>query len=115
MYEHLNPVAEIVVEFGGKRNVQTFVNQLRSALRKKGHGKQSDLDLWYFPSTGEYSSELEAAGFRDVYAEHFDRLTELADENSRIKDWVSTFADEFFTGVADNPMEEIKMEIQERM
>jgi len=115
MYEHLNPGGKVVVEFGGKGNVQIIVNQLRSALRNKGYGKQSDLDLWYFPSIGEYSSELEAAGFRVVFAEHLDRPTELADENSGIKDWISMFAEKFFSGVAENHMEEIKRVVQENV
>lgn len=113
MYENLNPGGKIVLEFGGKGNVKTIVNELRNSLRTKGYKVQSDLDLWYFPSIGEYSTELESAGFRVLFAEHYDRPTELADEKSGIKDWISMFADNFFIGVEENHIEEIKNEVQE--
>ena len=115
MYGNLNPKGKIVVEFGGKGNVQTIVNQLRESLRTKGYIRQAELDLWYFPSIGEYSTELELAGFRVLFAEHYDRPTELADENSGIKDWISMFAESFFLGVEQNHIEEIKNEVQENV
>jgi len=115
MYENLNPDGKIVVEFGGKGNVQTIVNQLRISLRNRGYIKLSDLDFWYFPSIGEYTTELESAGFKVFSAEHYDRPTELADENSGIKDWISMFGQSFFIGVAQNHIEEIKNEVQEEV
>ncbi len=115
MYDNLKPNGKIVVEFGGKGNVQTIVNVLRSALRNKGYIQQSELDLWYFPSIAGYTTALESAGFRVTFAEHYDRPTELADENSGIKDWISMFAESFFIGVAQDHVEEIKNEVQERV
>lgn len=115
MYENLNPNGKIVLEFGGKGNVQTIVNALRNSLKIRGYDRQSNLDLWYFPSIGEYATELEAAGFRVCFAEHYDRPTELADENSGIKDWISMFAENFFNGVLENHVEEIKNEVQEKI
>ncbi len=115
MYENLSPTGKIVLEFGGKGNVQTIINELRKSLRIRDYNKQSNLDLWYFPSIGEYSTELESAGFRVVFAEHYDRPTELADEKSGIKDWISMFAESFFIGIAENHIEEIKNEVQENV
>ena len=101
------------MEFGGKGNVQTIVEQLRKSLKIRNYVSQSELNLWYFPSIGEYSTELESAGFKVIFAEHYDRPTELADENSGIKDWISMFAESFFIGVSENHIEEIKNEVQE--
>ena len=115
MNENLKPDGKIVVEFGGKGNVQTIVQELRNSLRHRDYIKQSDLNLWYFPSIGEYSTELEAAGFRVLFAEHYNRPTELADENSGIKDWLSMFAESFFIGVIQEHIEEIKNEVQENI
>ena len=115
MYENLNSNGKIVLEFGGKGNVQTIVNELRNSLKIRGYGDQSNIDLWYFPSIGEYSTELETAGFRVLFAEHYDRPTELADENSGIKDWISMFAESFFLRVRENHIEEIKNEVQEKV
>lgn len=114
MYENLNSNGKIVLEFGGKGNVQVIVNELRNALKIRGYDNQSNLDLWYFPSIGEYSTQLESEGFRVLFAEHYDRPTELADENSGIKDWISMFAESFFIGVTENHKEEIKNEVQEK-
>jgi len=113
MYENLEDNGKIVVEFGGKGNVQTIVEQLRKSLKIRNYVSQSELNLWYFPSIGEYSTELESAGFKVIFAEHYDRPTELADENSGIKDWISMFAESFFIGVSENHIEEIKNEVQE--
>lgn len=115
MYENLNPNGKIVLEFGGKGNVQTIVNELRKSLKIRGYNRQSDLDLWYFPSIGEYATELESAGFRVLFAEHYDRPTELADKNFGIKDWISMFAESFFIEVLENHIEEIKNEVQEKI
>jgi len=115
MYENLNSNGKIVLEFGGKGNVQTIVNELRNSLKTRGYKNQSNLNLWYFPSIGEYSTQLEIGGFRVVFAEHYDRPTELADENSGIKDWISMFAESFFIGVNENHIEEIKNEVQEKI
>ena len=35
--------------------------------------------------------------------------------NSGIKDWISMFAESFFIGVAENHIEEIKNEVQEKV
>ena len=113
MFESLNDKGKIVLEFGGKGNVQTIVNQLRNSLEKRGYLEQSKLQLWYFPSIAEYTTELESAGFRVLMAQHFDRPTELADENSGIKDWISMFGDRFFKNVTARHIEEIKNEVQE--
>lgn len=115
MFENLNPGGRIVLEFGGKGNVQTIVNQLRASLQKRGYKEQSKLDLWYFPSVGEYATALEKAGFRVLFAEHFDRPTELADAKTGIKDWISMFGQSFFSRVTKSQIEEIKNEVQENL
>lgn len=113
MFENLKLKGKIVLEFGGKGNVQIIVNQLRVSLAKRGYLEQSKLQVWYFPSIAEYSTELESVGFRVIMAQHFDRPTELADENSGIKDWISMFGENFFKNVTTEHVEEVKNEVQE--
>lgn len=115
MYEALNPEGRIVLEFGGKGNVEAIVGQLRYALKRKGYEHQARLALWYFPSVGEYASALESVGFRVELAQHFDRPTELVDQESGVKDWLSMFCDPFFDGVEADHIEEIKNEVQENV
>ncbi len=115
MYENLNLNGKIILEFGGKGNVQAIVKELRKSLNIRGYKKQSKLNLWYFPTIGAYSVELESVGFRVLFAEHYDRPTELADENSGIKDWISMFGERFFIGVLEKHINEIKNEVQEKV
>ena len=85
MYNNLIEGGKIVLEFGGKGNVKTIVEQLRTSLAKRGYSDQSKLKIWYFPSIGEYTTELDLAGFNVTFAQLYERPTELADEETGIK------------------------------
>jgi len=115
MFENLKDGGKIVLEFGGRGNVKTIVKALRTALVRRGYADQSSLDLWYFPSIGEYTSELESAGFTVLFAQLYDRPTELADETTGIKDLLAMFGNAFFKGVEQNDMEAIKSEVQQNL
>lgn len=115
IYKSLKPGGRMVVEFGGKNNVISITNQLKESLLKRGYEKHAKLQLWYFPSIGEYTSELEAAGFNVSFAELYERPTELADENAGIVDWLSMFAVPFFKGVNNSDVEDILKEVQESL
>jgi trans-aconitate methyltransferase len=113
MYRNLKASGRLVAEFGGKGNVQTIVNQLRLSLAKRGYEANANLELWYFPSLGEYTTLLEKHGFRVTMAQHYDRLTELADRESGIKDWLEMFGNTFFKNVPPAAKEEMKEEVQQ--
>lgn len=115
MFSNLKPGGRIAVEFGGKGNVQHIVNELKRALMWRGYIRQARLQAWYFPSVGEYASELESVGFRVTAAFHFDRPTELADEATGIKDWLTMFGKYFFQGVSQRDIEAIKQEVQDNL
>ncbi len=115
MHANLNEKGRIVLEFGGKGNVQIIVNELRNALKKRGYKKQSALQLWYFPSIGAYATQLEKVGFTVLMAQHFDRPTELADEDFGIIDWLSMFAESFFENVSKEDKIAIMQEVQENI
>ena len=115
MHKHLKPGGRLILEFGGKGNVQSIIAQLRRSLEKRGHIERAQKHLWFFPSIGEYSSALEKAGFSVNEALLYDRPTELADEAAGIKDWLSMFANAFFEGLAQDEVEGIKDEIQEAL
>ncbi|MBD8489815.1 methyltransferase domain-containing protein [Echinicola sp. CAU 1574] len=113
MYANLKSGGRLVVEFGGKGNVQLIETTLKETLAKHGYLQQSQIQLWYFPSIGEYSSALEKVGFRVTFAQHFDRPTALADEATGIKDWLAMFGGKFFDGVSLADQEIIMEEVQE--
>jgi len=115
MFDSLKRGGRMVVEFGGKDNVGTITNQLRKSLLKRGYKNQAELKLWYFPSIGEYTSELETAGFKVSSAELYERPTQLADEDTGIKDWLSMFAAPFFKGIESSDVQNILKEVQESL
>ncbi|TRZ44295.1 class I SAM-dependent methyltransferase [Robertkochia solimangrovi] len=99
MFNCLNPGGRLVLEMGGKGNVQAIIESLRKILAKYGYHKQAAHEQWFFPSIAVYAAILEDAGFRIKLAQHFDRPTLLAAEESGITDWLTMFADGFFVGV----------------
>ncbi|WP_200975685.1 class I SAM-dependent methyltransferase [Echinicola sp. 20G] len=115
MYKNLKSGGRLIVEFGGKGNVQQIERTLKDTLARHGYLQQSQIQLWYFPSIGAYSSELEKAGFRVTFAQHFDRPTALADEATGIKDWLAMFGGKFFDGVSLVDQEIIMEEVQQAL
>jgi len=115
MSGNLKNGGRMVVEFGGKGNVQLIVDQLRKQLRDIGQVALSETQLWYFPSTGEYRTELERAGIKVKLAELYDRPTELADRTNGIKDWLTMFAKPFFEGIANDQVDEILSTVQQNL
>ncbi|WP_460217843.1 class I SAM-dependent methyltransferase [Psychroserpens sp. MEBiC05023] len=113
MYNNLKPGGKLVLEFGGKGNVQVIVKALRNQLKQFGYETQSQLKQWYFPSLGEYCQILEATGFRVIMAQHYDRPTELSKSKNGIKDWLEMFAQNFFIGIKASDKTHILELIQE--
>ncbi len=110
MYRHLKPGGRLVLEMGGKGNINNILLPLRSVLHKYGYTSQSSLKPWYFPSIGEYSTALESEGFRVTLAYHFDRPTELKGDITR---WLDMFARDFFKEIPSADVGKIKKEVQQ--
>ena len=111
MYHNLRYGGRLVLEMGGKGNVQEIIGAIKAALQN--HGLQDRLHnrQWYFPSVGEYASLLETVGFRVEYAIHFDRETDLKSADG-IKDWIKMFGKDFFEGLDDDTTDSLLTEIQ---
>ncbi len=107
----LKEEGRIVLEFGGKGNIEQMLKALRTSLQKREFHDNANVDFWYFPSIGEYSVELEKQGFRVIHAAHFDRPTPLKGKQG-MKDWFLMFADYFFVGISEVDKEEILDEVQ---
>jgi trans-aconitate 2-methyltransferase len=115
MYSNLKKGGRIVLEFGGKDNVNKITAQLRKSLIKRGYTRQAKLQLWYFPTIGEYTKALESVGFIVSSAQWFDRPTELADHKTGIKDWLQMFCKPFLENVDYSDVIDILTEVQERL
>jgi trans-aconitate methyltransferase len=111
VYDSLRPGGRFVAEFGGKDNMKYMVAATRQVLAKYGYSDLSSRKVWYFPSLGEYTSKLEAHGFRVTFAIHFDRPTLLQDGRAGVSKWLSMFGDTFFEGIEETEKEQIVEEI----
>jgi len=114
VYKNLREGGRFVLEMGGKDNVKRVVNTLRKILAENGYKRNSELDIWYFPSIGEYSSLLEKIGFHVTYAVHFDRDTFL-NENDTIEDWLEMFGKNFFEGINSNDEKKLIKQISNEL
>jgi len=109
----LRPGGRLVLEMGGKGNVEEIVVATRKVLTRHGYYSNAAIQLWYFPSISEYTTLLEKKGFRVRFAAHFDRPTELKDTENGIRDFLRMFGNAFFTDIPEKAMESILTEIQE--
>ena len=107
----MKPGGRFVAEMGGKGNVQHLIDATRQVLRKHGYAKQAETEIWYFPSLSEYTSRLEAQGFRVTYAFHFDRKTPLQDGDQGVAKWISMFAPLYLVGIDKKEKQQILEEI----
>ena len=84
----------LVVEFGGKGNIQTIVTACQDVLREQYDIKEL-VSPWYFPSIAEFTTLLERHGIDVVSAELYDRPTKLSDPVNGMIDWLRMFAQPF--------------------
>jgi len=113
IYQNLRPGGRLMLEMGGKGNVEEIVVATRKALTRHGYYSNAATQVWYFPSVGEYTTLLEKRGFRIRFASHFDRPTELQDTENGIKDFIKMFGNAFFSNIPESAIEPVLDEIQE--
>lgn len=114
MYSHLNDNGRIVLEFGGKGNIQEMLRALKDVLVERGYAANAAVDCWYYPSIGEYATELEKQNFRVVHSEHFNRITPLKGDRG-MRDWFLMFGDQLFVNISDEEKNDILDEVENRL
>ena len=115
MYDSLKTGGRLVMEMGGKGNVNSIVTTLKNTLLQHGFVKEAGINIWYFPSLSAYTSLLESKGFRVTYATHYDRETQLQDSENGIKDWLRMFGGSYLQTINKNEVENILSEVQENL
>ena len=115
VYNALKPGGRFVAEMGGKGNVQKMVSATQKVLKQHGYDKQAATQIWYFPSLGEYTTRLEAQGFRVTFAAHFDRKTQLQDGDMGVTKWISMFGNQFMEGIPKDEKMQILSEITDTL
>lgn len=111
IYGALVPGGRFVAEFGGKGNVNQIVKALLRQFQQFGISDGAKRLPWYFPSIGEYTSLMEAAGLRVTFAHHFDRPTPLEGDKG-IRNWLNMFGDAFFQGLTNEEKEQLITETE---
>ena len=112
LYKNLKKSGRLVVEFGGRGNVDSILKALTKALIQFGYEENSKLNRWYFPSISEYTQLLEKQGFEVSFAHLYNRPTALDSADSGIKDWIEMFGSHFFVGMDKNSKEKILDKVQ---
>lgn len=111
--ENLKPGGRLVMEMGGKGNVENIINAVKQTLTQYGYTNAAEKTTWYFPSLSEYTSLLEDTGLKVTYAAHYDRETKLQDNANGIKDWLKMFGSSFFKGIDANIINDILNKVQD--
>lgn len=111
VYDTLKPGGRFVGEFGGKGNNQLMMAAAATVLKAHGYIKNNFVIPWYYPSTAEYATRLEAGGFRVTFVTHFDRPTPLQDGRDGIAKWFNMFGSSIFKIVPGTKLPQILDEI----
>jgi len=99
----LRPGGRFVAELGGKGNIHTIERAVEEVARQY-LGDRLPPSRTFFPSIGEYSSLLEANGFKVRFARLFDRPTELEGEQGMLN-WIRQFKSYYFENLSASDRE----------
>lgn len=111
----LKPGGRFVAEFGGKGNIKAIYSAISSVLEECGYANGEQINPWYFPSIGEYTTRLEQQGFDVTYAVLFDRPTPLEDGDAGMKNWIEMFASQLISGLSVEQKSMVLGEIDRRL
>lgn len=106
LYRHLKPGGRLVLEMGGKHNVESIVDALSDSMGRHGFAEKAVAGHWYFPSPGTYVQLLESAGFEVELAFYFKRPTKLVGLDG-MKNWIEMFGGNFFRQMEGAAVEDV--------
>ena len=113
LFHVLKPGGRFVGELGGQGNVARILECPEPGADWVGHYQQGNLN--YFPSPGQYTQLLEAAGFSVRMVQFFDRDTPLADPQTGIADWLTMFRGEVLQALSDSDRQTILLSVNEAL
>ncbi|MBX3420329.1 MAG: methyltransferase domain-containing protein [Pirellulaceae bacterium] len=109
----LKPAGRLVVEFGGRGNVQRIVGALQDVILEMTGQPVSAEN--YFPSISQYTGLLEQTGFEVRSAELFDRPTRLEDARHGLQNWLRMFRHQTLASVPVELWPELMIRIESRV
>jgi trans-aconitate methyltransferase len=108
----LKPGRRFVLEMGAKGNIARIVEVLTSVLQESGRVARNP---WYFPTAGEYASQLEREGFEVQALWTIERWNKLEHPEKGLREWLEMFAGVWFEGIPPKAREGIVAEIESRL
>lgn len=108
IWQSLQAGGRLVVEFGGRGNVQAILDGIHIVRHQLGCGTPP-AEPWYFPSLGEHAALLEQVGFEVSLGLLSDRPTPLQGSNG-LANWITMFASRY---LADLPQAQQQVVIEE--
>src|SRR6185436_18483774 len=115
IWNALKPGGRFVAEFGGKGNIGAIRAALTRAVNAAGEHVNAEPFARYYPTIGEYSTLLEAQGFRVTLAKHFDRPTKLDNGEQGLRNWLLTFTDNVIESLPLEKRESIIADVEEQL
>lgn len=101
VWRALRPGGRFVGEFGGSGNVAAITGAMEAVLSRRGVSASCP---WFFPTSAEYTSLLERAGFAVGTIELFPRPTQLPGD---VRGWLETFAQHYIHAVPKSERESV--------
>lgn len=114
IYHSLKIGGRFVAEFGGKGNIETITSEIIKQIKNAGLTYENESFHWYFPSIAEYTSLMEKAGFRVIFAQHFDRPTPLEGEDG-LRNFIKMFCLHLFSEIPDDIKHEIIANVEDKL
>ncbi|MBT2214359.1 methyltransferase domain-containing protein [Virgibacillus dakarensis] len=111
IFDSLKKGGRFVAEFGGKGNVQTITSAIRKQFQILELTYCEERFPWYFPSIGEYTTLMEQAGFKVIFARQFERPTPLEGMNG-LKNWIDMFGKTMFAGLDNGTVTKIVTNVE---
>ncbi|TSI04175.1 methyltransferase domain-containing protein [Lysinibacillus sp. BW-2-10] len=106
IYKGLKSGGRFVAEFGGKGNVAIITNEIVQQMQQTGFEFEEERFPWFYPSIAEYTTLMEKAGFRVIFAQHIDRPTPLEGEDG-LKNWITMFGMDLLKGIDEEMKNQI--------
>ncbi len=110
-FRALRPGGRFVAEMGGAGNIAHLLEAILAALDARGIDGRPTVP-WLFPTPGDYTRRLTAAGFRVAAMEHFPRPTDL---DCALEDWLVVFAAAFDALLPEGEVAAFHRDVAERV
>jgi trans-aconitate 2-methyltransferase len=115
VWKALRSGGRFVAEFGGKKNIRAMQDAFDRALVELGAAKPGEVQPWYYPSVGEYSTLAEKNGFEVRLITLFERPTSLAEGAAGMRNWIAMFGGDYLAKAGDTKREEFLSRVEEML